>query len=220
MFTYALGKEPNYDDELQAIQYGRAVAQVHAATDDFVSKHARFALDIDHLIESPLKIIKPLFIDRMQDWDYLRSLSDKLLRLLRGLPLENLETGFCHGDLHGWNVNLTKDGKVTLYDFDCCGFGWRAYDVAVFRWSARLREKEKERWQRYLKGYGEYRSLNQLDLSAVPLFIAVRHIWLMGIHASNTRYLGYGWVNDSYFDRELGFIRKWENEYLKKEETG
>jgi Ser/Thr protein kinase RdoA (MazF antagonist) len=220
LFTYAQGKEPDYEEEIQATQYGRAVAKVHAATDDFVSAHSRFSLDIDHLIESPLKAIKPLLKNRIQDWEYLNALSDVLCRQLNALPIANLGRGFCHGDLHGWNANFTDDGTVTLYDFDCCGFGWRAYDVAVFRWCARLREKEQQRWPAYLKGYQESRNLNQTELTAIPLFIGIRHFWLMGVHTSNAKEFGYGWVNDSYFDRELGFLRQWEKDCLDKEGTG
>jgi Ser/Thr protein kinase RdoA (MazF antagonist) len=47
---------------------------------------------------------------------------------------EDLEVGSCHGDLHGWNAHIDQNMALTVYDFDCCGVGWRAYDIAVFRW--------------------------------------------------------------------------------------
>jgi thiamine kinase-like enzyme len=43
--------------------------------------------------------------------------------------MAGLEIGFCHGDFHGGNA-CQKDGSFTFYDFDCCGWGYRAYDLA------------------------------------------------------------------------------------------
>jgi Ser/Thr protein kinase RdoA (MazF antagonist) len=96
-----------------------------------------------------------------------------------------LQAGFCHGDLHGGNAHRDQAQTQTFFNFDACGMGWRAYDIAVFRWSARLRRKEQERWEAFLRGYTEERSLRTLDIQAVPFFVAIRHVWLLGIHTSN-----------------------------------
>ncbi|GAH43757.1 unnamed protein product [marine sediment metagenome] len=143
LFTYAQGKELTYNDESQAFQYGKAVAHVHAATEDFTSQYSRFPLDLRYLIDTPLKSIQPLLVHRMQDWDYLQKLANRLHELIKALPMSILEKGFCHGDFHGMNANITDEGIITFYDFDCGGPGWRAYDVAVFRWALR-RFQEKE----------------------------------------------------------------------------
>ncbi len=220
LFTYAPGKEPKYEDEKQAIQYGRAVAMVHAATNGFISKYSRFSLDLDHLLHSPMKVIQPILSCRLQDWEYLEKLYDRLVSALEALPLSNLEQGFCHGDFHGWNANIEEDGTVTFYDFDCGGSGWRAYDVAVFRWSAMLRDKGKERWELFLQGYREVKELKQLDLDAVPLFIGARHIWMMGVHAANGYDEGYGWLNDNYYDLQMKFLHRWETEFFSEKRAG
>jgi Ser/Thr protein kinase RdoA (MazF antagonist) len=220
LFTFASGREPSYEDEKQAIQYGRAVALVHAATDGFISKHSRFSLDLNHLLHSPMKEIQPILSRRHQDWEYLEKLYDKLCSTLKALPLCNLEQGFCHGDFHGWNANIEEDGTLTFYDFDCGGSGWRAYDVAVFRWCAMLRDKEKERWELFLQGYREVKELKQIDIEAVPYFIGVRHIWIMGLHAANAYDLGYGWLNDDYYDHQMKFLHRWDTEFFNERKSG
>jgi len=220
LFTFAPGKDPKYEDEKQAVQYGRAVASVHAATDDFTSRYSRFPLDLNHLIHAPMKAIQPILLRRVQDWEYLEKLYNRLSSKLASLPLSILEQGFCHGDFHGWNANFSEDDKVTFYDFDCCGFSWRAYDVSVFRWCAMLRDKEKERWKLFLQGYKEIRELKEADIEAIPLFIGVRHIWFMGVHAANAYDLGYGWLNDDYYDNQMKFLHKWESEYFMEKGTG
>ena len=70
--------------------------------------------------------------------------------------------GFCHGDFHAANAHLTEGNTVTFFDFDCCGFGYRAYDIAIFKWDSRLmgKEKETERWEAFLRGYMGLRDLS------------------------------------------------------------
>ena len=100
----------------------------------------------------------------------------------------NLDFGFCHGDLHGFNAAFDGE-RVTMFDFDCCGAGWRAYDIAVYRWLLENRKMESN-WKPFLDAYQARRPLAQMDVSAVPWFVAARYIWLLGLHTSNASYLG------------------------------
>jgi Ser/Thr protein kinase RdoA (MazF antagonist) len=220
LFTFASGNEPRYENENQAIQYGRGVASVHSATDGFISRYSRFSLDLDHLIHAPMKAIQPMLSGRAQDWEYLEKLHERICSTFSTINLQNLEQGFCHGDFNGGNASFADEGTVTFYDFDCCGFGWRSYDLAVFRWCAILHNKDKELWNPFLQGYREVKELKQSDLDAVPLFIGARHIWIMGLHAANAYDLGYGWLNDNYFDHQMKFLHKWETELLNEKIAG
>ena len=216
LFTYAEGKAPSYEKEaeIKAFNYGKATAKIHNAVQDFTSQHVRFPLNLDYLIDVPLKSIGPMLSHRKEDWAYLQQLSDKIRYQFNEMPSDALEQGFCHGDFHGGNAHFADDGVVTFFDFDCCGWGWRAYDIAVFRWAARLREKEEQRWEPFLRGYTQERSLQEVDLQAIPLFIGIRHLWLLGLHTSNGQDWGFGWMNDKYFDRAIKFFQDWDAEYF------
>jgi Ser/Thr protein kinase RdoA (MazF antagonist) len=221
LFTYAQGKEPTYEGEsaAESYLYGKVAAQIHAATDSFRSSHRRFPLDFDHLLTIPLQACEPFLAHRPKDWEYVVGLSERLRSLIRDLPVDGLELGFCHGDFHGGNANIAQNRALTVYDFDCCGIGWRAYDVAVFRWGARIRGKDKERWPSFISGYTDQRPLSEMDLRSIPYFVAVRHLWLLGLHTGNSRDFGIGWLNDGYFDRALKFFHEWEEEFLAERST-
>lgn len=214
--TYAPGKEPTYDtaDDDEAYVYGKVAAQIHTATETFQSQYPRVALDLEHFIEIPLRSIQPLLAHRPEDWEYLQTLSETLRRQVMQIPLSSLEQGFCHGDFHGGNAHIQDDKTLTMFDFDCCGVGWRAYDIAVFRWGARLRKKEQEQWPAFLRGYRDERYISELDVHATPYFVALRHLWLLGLHTGNRQDWGIGWMNDAYFDDALKFLREWEAEHL------
>jgi hypothetical protein len=53
-------------------------------------------------------------------------------------------------------------------------------------------------------------------VEAVPLFVAIRHFWLLGLHTGNARDWGAGWLHDRYFDQSLKFLRRWEAKRLDR----
>jgi Ser/Thr protein kinase RdoA (MazF antagonist) len=216
LFTYAPGKQPNYEaeKEQEAYLYGKAVAKIHDATDTFQSSYYRFTIDLDYLLDAPMRSIQPFLDHRLADWEYLTRLSEQLQRKIRDLPPNSLDLGFCHGDFHTGNVHIDLDKQLTFFDFDCCGISWRSYDIAVFRWGSRFSKKDMEKWPSFLSGYTEERHLSDLDLQFTTYFLAIRHFWSMGINANNGYDWGFSWATDGYFDRQIKFFREWEAEYL------
>jgi len=215
LFTEAVGKEPDYatEAEVKARNYGRAVARLHQATDDFTSSYTRTPLDVDFLLRQTLEPIRPFLTHRPDDWAFLQAYALKFYQRLSEWPDSALDQGFCHADLQGYHAHVDPAGRVTFFDFDCCALGFRAYDMAVFRWVSRLKETEAIWWEPYLKGYQEVRSLRDLDIQAIPWFVAGRYLWHMWLHTTNAMEWGHGWLNDEYFDRAIKNLRAVEVDY-------
>jgi len=216
LFTLAPGYEVSYEmnPEQVAKQYGQAVAEMHNALDDFYSPYQRFLLDLDYFTMQPLRFIEPLLKDRPEDWFYVKDFAKKLRRRLLDLPATSLEMGFCHGDLQGYHANVSPDGTLTFYDFDCGGYGFRAYDLAVFLWCCRLQDAVAVRWEPFLKAYQGTRPIKDLDIQAIPLFVCARYLWHMGVHAQNSPDWGIGFLNHEYFKDHLERLHKADEEYL------
>jgi Ser/Thr protein kinase RdoA (MazF antagonist) len=211
VFSWAPGGMPVPEAEY-ARAYGRAVAGLHDASGGFEGSPARAPIDADELIGRPLRHIMPFLAGRPEDADYLRELATSVDA---GIQERNadLEWGFCHGDLHGGNAHVTDEGLLTFFDFDSAGPGWRAYDVAAYRWATnamRLEAGSDDCWDDFLAGYREVRDLSAGDLDAVPLFVAARHIWLMGLHAQLTPAIGRMYLSDEAIDRHFRVLRHWQ----------
>jgi Ser/Thr protein kinase RdoA (MazF antagonist) len=219
LFTEAPGKLISYDQEPEkvAFQYGQAVARLHNEVSDFTSPHRRFQVDLELLIDAPLRNIAPFLAHRPDDWACLQHFAADLRQRIVDLPASQLEQGFCHGDLQGYHANVGSNGELTFFDFDCGGFGYRAYDLAVFRWCGRLEEQEAVRWEPFLRGYRLVRPLADLDAQAIPLFVGARYIWHMGVHTQNAVDWGCEWLGDKYFDEKLGYLKAVEKDYFSKE---
>jgi Ser/Thr protein kinase RdoA (MazF antagonist) len=216
LFTEAPGQEVSYahEPERVAARYGRAVAHMHSALEDFSSPHRRFHLDIAHFIDRPLHHIEPFLAHRPDDWAYVQQFAETLRQRLLSLPAGELEQGFCHGDLQGYHAKADSDGTLTFFDFDCGGYGFRAYDLAVFLWCCRLQDAVAVRWPSFLQAYRETRASGDFNVQAVPLFTCARYLWHMGVHTQNSPDWGIDFLNDEYFDTHLKRLRDAEADYL------
>ncbi len=216
LFSEAPGPEISYDNEPKdmAQHYGQAVAKLHDALEDFSSPYQRFRKDIEHFIDMPLRNIEPFLTHRQDDWVYLCRFAEILRARILALPANELEQGFCHGDLQGYHANLAPDGTLTFFDFDCGGYSYRAYDLAVFLWCCRLEDAVDVRWEPFLHAYRETRSINELDVEAIPLFVCARYLWHMGVHTQNSPDWGIGFLNDRYFNDHFKRLREVDADYL------
>lgn len=89
-----------------------------------------------------------------------------------------------------------------MFDFDFCGLGWRAYDIATF-----LSGESTEAAQTFLAGYEEVRRVTREELNALPLFQIAQSIWLLGLRASYIDEWGEIYFADSFIDRVLADIK-------------
>lgn len=216
LFTEAPGQEVCYDDEPEEVarRYGQAVAQMHNALDNFSSPHRRFHLDVAHFVDRPLQYIEPFLAHRPDDWAYVQHFAATLRERLLGLPVDRLEQGSCHGDLQGYHAKVDSDGTLTFFDFDCGGYGYRAYDLAVFLWCCRLQDAIAHRWSSFLEAYRETRTIIELDVQAVPLFVCARYLWHVGVHTQNSPDWGIGFLDDEYWNTHLNRLRDAAADYL------
>ena len=191
---------------------GRALAAIHNAGDDFTRSHPRAPLDEAFLLDRTLAAACPFLAHREADWRYLLDLAERLRQRLRDLARRGLSWGICHGDFHGGNAFI--DGQtVTAFDFDLCGPGWLAFDLA--RWKADSEGKNPNSWASFLNGYLETRRLSEADLEAVPLFILLRTFDWMRIKTTFTASGEWDcWDIDFYFNETLSGLKKRENEAL------
>jgi Ser/Thr protein kinase RdoA (MazF antagonist) len=209
LFTYAPGEHPGKPFPSKA--FGQTAATLHEALHDFVSPQPQTGLDWRYLVDEPVGAVQSFVGHRPTVGNYLMRVATALRHRLDELA-KDLEVGACHGDLHGRNAHVAPDGTITLFDFECCGPGWRAYELAVFRWWQHFTTQPEEYWTSYLAAYQERRRLGQTDLAAIPLFVAVRHIRLLGAGVWLAD-RGLWRPDDQHFDRRLTSLAGWLAEH-------
>lgn len=183
LFEHAPGASPNgpLDPELAA-DYGRLLARLHQTGDRFPGRLARPALDLAFLLDQPMAALTRIWAENRDYLEAARQLANGIRLHLQAIPTVPPLHGPCHGDFILANSHVTAQGQITFFDFDHCGPGWRAYDIALFL-------QESGRWepgagQAFLAGYQDLRTLDDLELASLPYFQAARALFFLGAHAS------------------------------------
>ena len=104
------------------------------------------------------------------------------------------------------NVLVAPDGRLTLLDFDFCGPGWRAFDVATYLHVARDERATEASGRDFLAGYQEVRPLADWELAAIPLFVAVRELFRLGNWGPRVEEWGTQALPEEMIDRHLRWI--------------
>ena len=209
LFTYAEGEPLTWENVDQCRKAGQLLAAIHAVSDDYVNPGTRTALEGGQLIDRPVAALAPFFAHRTEDWTYLTAFSTKLRDRLDAVA-DVLNWGVCHGDFGGGNASVDATGP-TAFDFDLCGPGWRAFDLAAIQLVASSK-KNPAIWDVFVSGYRERRSLSPADLSAATLFCPIHRLWRLGLQAEHAQEWGVVRLSDAVMDRELRAFRTWEAE--------
>jgi aminoglycoside phosphotransferase (APT) family kinase protein len=149
----------------------------------------------ENLLRRPLEALAP-FIKR-QDKSFLEDAADQLSERLNGLP-----EGFVHGDIDPGNVHYDGRGGCTLFDYDFCGVGPRAYDLAVFLYEAAWTKWPPSIAQAFLEGYGVE------DGYFLERLAPIRGIWFLGLLAQNIDDWGHHELGHFFLERHLALIKQ------------
>ena len=111
--------------------------------------------------------------------DALSDLRETVGSILTEAPKSSENFSMIHADLHPFNV-VVNGSRLHMIDFDDCGYGWHAYDFAVAL--HRFRDSEFFALARdsLLKGYSQFRALDQAVASMIDLFFVVRDLASIG----------------------------------------
>jgi Ser/Thr protein kinase RdoA (MazF antagonist) len=176
LFSFAEGEVASVLNVSQASRLGETVAALHRRANDFRSPHRRYHLDLEYLVERPMRLMDAVLRDQGRgDIDAYRRFADRLAQRVRELPTTGDSYGIIHGDLHRRNCHWADGDRVTLFDFDHGGYGWRAYDLAVC--SAGLSDEARAA---FLDGYRRLRQPSDAELAIIPTFQQIRPIWDYG----------------------------------------
>lgn len=106
----------------------------------------------------------------------------KSLKMFESLYPEKM--GLIHADMHTGNFLFNRNG-IAAIDFDDCGFGFFAYDVAIPIMSLNrlknLNKKKKEILKEaFISGYRQIRAWDQNDEALLEQLITARRLLMLG----------------------------------------
>jgi Ser/Thr protein kinase RdoA (MazF antagonist) len=198
LFSYVEGAEMPLNNQDLYYELGKNMAEIHQASAGFKTTHHRQAWDLHYLMDLPLERLKRNWsAKRWGDYDVVLASADEargdVLRLLGGKQTPD-RWGVIGGDFHTVNTFATAVGELSFINFDLCGYGWFAYDIAVFLLNTDLLNQPVELSEAFFAGYFAVRPLAEEEHEAIAAFMTLRRLWLMGYFAMGGGFAGHTFI--------------------------
>ena len=112
------------------------------------------------------------------------------------------------GDPHSGNAHFTPNGQLTLFDFDQCGYGWRAFDIAKFLQISLRTGISKQVREAFLNGYQGVWKLTDKEVASLQPLTQIAHLWVWAINLHTALYFDYSRLDDHYFSHRLAQLKQ------------
>jgi Ser/Thr protein kinase RdoA (MazF antagonist) len=204
LFPYAEGSIPLGDlDSTQSQILGEVLGKLHKTGLDFTYQAKPKTLSLDYLLDNSLNAIAFFVQENPQELDYLKYKINDIKEKLAILPQKPPYWGICWGDPHSGNAHFTQENKITMFDFDQCGYGWRAFDVAKFlqvSLSAGISKKVRDA---FFEGYQTTQYLTEIELDSLQALTQTAHLWQWAISIEDAAVHCWSRLDRSYFKKRL-----------------
>ncbi|MBN2383820.1 phosphotransferase [bacterium] len=222
LFTEAQGSPTDNDklDDAGTQAIARYLSTMHSLLDSMPVSPKRWRLDEALFLDASLNILTQYstFNDCI-DLPFLEKIVKEVKAQIRANSVE-WKWGLCHGDIYAGNIHRDKHGSLTIIDFDFCGYGWRAYDLASFLGffgsgiGTEAIEKRKRRLDSFLRGYTCAGGLSEVEIEAVyKTFIPFRRIFNMGYLYESLQYVWGNRLRLEQIRNDQRLLKEWIDYY-------
>lgn len=202
LFSYAAGQVAVGDlNKLQAQRLGETLARLHKTAQNFHCPADRPHLTVNYLLDDSLRELAPFL--KISARSYINEAIAQIKEQLRHLPKELPIWSVCWGDPHSGNVHFTETNEITLFDFDQCGYGWRAFDIAKFLQVTLQAGISPSVRKAFLQGYQSTEPLEEIELKCMQPLIQVAQIWSWAISVKSAIVHNHSKLDDSYFHQRF-----------------
>lgn len=208
LYEFVEGDEVNPEEDAEII--GAFVGKLHRVMKDYpgelVKKDKHYYLD---------RYSNILRVKQYDKADEFIAYGEALWNKVKDLPY-----GYCHGDLYRGNILKTAEGQLYILDFDTSCEGFSMYDPALicnmtdyFELEDDGCRKAKKVYERFLPEYLKYRSLTETEIASFYDLIALYHF---ALQATIIEIFGMDCVDSSFFDRQLKWLYRWQEQCEKE----
>ena len=201
-FAKARGRHPGKAEWAPAFHetYGRLIGRLHALSRHYTPPHPAC---VRHHWNDDVNMEVTAFLPQQDE--RIAEQFRTLLAYLETLPVNPEGFGLIHQDAHGGNLFVDEAGRITLFDFDDCCYGYYIYDLAMVVFYAITNRTDMPAATRdfmgpFLHGYSLENQLDPAWLKEIPYFLKLREI---DLYAMIHRSIGPGPYEDDWVRRYM-----------------
>jgi Ser/Thr protein kinase RdoA (MazF antagonist) len=210
LFSFADGeKSLNFSTDLH-FKIGATMARIHQVTHNLQLQRAAYTPKV--LLQDSFEHLKQFLHADTAEMQWMLSTQKYLMNELATVEIAKLRQGIVHMDIWFDNLNITKEGKVTLFDFDFCGNGWLCLDIAYYILQLHSTEKvEAERDEKlkgFLDGYESITKIPDEEKRLLPMLGVCMYYFYLGIQCQRFDNWSNVFLNETYLKRFINLLVK------------
>lgn len=220
LFSHAGGEKMLSFSENTHFNIGKIMAGIHKSTENFTLQRINYTPDI--LLIHSLRLIKQRLSHEADEIKYMESAQAVLMATLKNADTAQLRSGVIHLDIWFDNLNINKEGQVTLFDFDFCGNGWQAIDIAYYLMQLYFLEPEKEyalKKDSFLKGYESITPITQEEKRLLPALGTSLYFYYLGVQCYRFENWSNTFINEVYLKRYIALRVKKQFDLVQQNQS-
>ncbi len=210
LFSFAEGeKHLNFSTGLH-YKIGETMARIHQVTHSLQLQRVSYTPQV--LLQDSFERLKQFLPADTDEMQWMASTQKYLLDKLAKLDAGKLRLGVVHMDIWFDNLNITKGGDVTIFDFDFCGNGWLCLDLAYYILQLHSTEKvEAERDEKLKSFFAGYESITKItdeEKRLLPMLGVCMYFFYLGIQCQRFDNWSNVFLNQTYLTRFINLLVK------------
>jgi len=210
LFSYAKGEKlHSYPPEIHH-RIGVVLGRMHSVTRGLPLDRVVYTPQI--LLTEPLEQIRKFLSTDTPEWAFLESARDYITDQLTNADTAQLRRGVVHLDIWFDNLNISKDGQPTLFDFDFAGNGWLCLDLAYYILQVHNLEREegerKLKMDHFLQGYESIVKITDEERRLLPMLGVCLYIFYLGTQCRRFDNWSNSFLSESYLKRYINVLIK------------
>lgn len=210
LFSFAEGeKQLNFSTNLH-YKIGETMARIHQVTHNLQLQRVSYTPQV--LLQDSFERLKQFLPADTAEMQWMASTQKYLLDELAKADTGNLRRGTVHMDIWFDNLNITKDGDVTIFDFDFCGNGWLCLDLAYYILQLHSTEKvaseRDEKLKSFLAGYESIIKISDEEKRLLPMLGVSMYFFYLGIQCQRFDNWSNVFLNETYLTRFINLLVK------------
>ena len=215
LFSFAEGeKQLNVLPEFH-FDIGKMMGQIHQVSEGLHLKRITYSPQV--LLFDSLKRIAKCLASTSPEFDFLEKTQQQLSSFFTEIKLGEIRSGAVHLDIWADNLNIDHNNNITLFDFDFCGNGFLAFDIAYHITMLFLfepdQDKMKEKLLQFYQGYESVLVISEEEKKVIPAFGTALLFFYLGFQCERFSAI---FVNEIYVK---GFINSRIKRWIEFNQT-
>ncbi|WP_394994839.1 phosphotransferase [Emticicia sp.] len=210
MFSYAEGEKLLSFSEEAHFNIGSMMAKIHQVTQNKNLERINYTPQI--LLIDSLKHLEKFLPNDTEEMVFMLSTQQYLLSEFLKANTSEIRQGIVHLDIWFDNLNITKDNKITIFDFDFCGNGWLCIDIAYYILQLNSTERDepicKSKVQSFLAGYESIKKISIEEKRILPMLGVSLYFFYLGIQCQRFDNWSNTFLNENYLKRFINLLVK------------